>query len=118
LLFVAFVMFVATNLAIAIGGATGRIYVINEFLAFLPVGPPRNVTMEIVGLSPVVMLLARYQQHSPHPFRWWELPAYGAVFALYVYLWTLASILAWFRLMAGRIGWAKTRRVTREAAAR
>ena len=54
------------------------------------------------------MLLTRYQQHSPHRFRWWELPAYGAAFGFYVYLWTAASVLAWFRLMAGRIGWTKT----------
>jgi hypothetical protein len=68
-------------------------------------------------LSPVVMLLTRYQQHSPHRLRWWELPAYGAAFGLYVYLWTAAAIIAWFRLMAGRIGWSKTARVTGETAA-
>jgi 1,2-diacylglycerol 3-beta-glucosyltransferase len=118
LLFVAFVMFVAANLAIAAAGATGRIYVNNEFLSFLPPGPPRNITMEVIGLSPVVILLARYQQHSPHPLRWWELPAYGAAFAVYVYLWTLASLLAWFRLVGGRVGWAKTKRISHEAAAR
>lgn len=118
LLFVAFVMFVAANLAIAFAGAAGWIWVNNQFLSFLPAGPPRNITMEVIGLSPVVMLLARYQQHSPHPLRWWELPAYGAAFAVYVYLWTLASIIAWFRLVAGRVGWTKTRRVTQEAAAR
>jgi 1,2-diacylglycerol 3-beta-glucosyltransferase len=118
LLFVAFVMFVAANLAIAAAGATGWIWVNNEFLSFLPPGPPRNITMEVIGLSPVVILLTRYQQHSPHPLRWWELPAYGAAFALYVYLWTFASLLAWFRLVGGRVGWTKTRRVSQEAAAR
>ena len=117
LLFVAFVMFVAANLAIAAAGATGWIYVNNEFLTFLPAGPPRNVTMEILGLSPVVILLTRYQQHSPHPLRWWELPAYGGAFALYVYLWAFASLLAWFRLVGGRVGWAKTKRLSREEAA-
>jgi 1,2-diacylglycerol 3-beta-glucosyltransferase len=116
LLFVAFVMFVAANLAIVAGGASGWIYVNNEFLSFLPPGPPRNVVMEILGLSPVVILLARYQQHSPVPLRWWELPAYGAAFALYVYLWAFASLRAWFRLVGGRVGWAKTKRVSHEAA--
>jgi 1,2-diacylglycerol 3-beta-glucosyltransferase len=116
LLFVAFVMFVAANLAIVVAGLTGWIYVNNEFLTFLPPGPARNITMEILGLSPVVILLARYQQHTPHPLRWWELPAYGAAFAVYVYLWALASLLAWFRLVAGRVGWAKTKRVSHEAA--
>lgn len=118
LFFVAFVMFVAANLSIAAAGAAGWVWVSNNFLSFVPPGPPRNITMEVIGISPVVMLLARYQQRSPHPLRWWELPAYGAVFAVYVYLWTLASIFAWFRLTAGRVGWAKTRRVTQEAAAR
>ena len=118
LLFVAFVMFVATNLAIAAAGAAGFIWVSNEFLSFIPAGPPRNITMMVIGLSPVVMLLARYQQHSPHPLRWWELPAYGAAFGLYVYLWTLASIVAWFRLVAGRVGWAKTTRVGEEVPSR
>jgi 1,2-diacylglycerol 3-beta-glucosyltransferase len=118
LLFVAFVMFVAANLAIAAAGATGWIYVNNEFLSFLPAGPPRNITMMVIGLSPVVILLARYQQHSPHPLRWWELPAYGAAFAVYVYLWAFASLLAWFRLVGGRVGWTKTKRVSQEAAAR
>ena len=116
LLFVAFVMFVAANLAIAAAGATGWIWVNNEFLAFLPAGPQRNIVMEVIGLSPVVILLARYQQHSPHPLRWWELPAYGAAFGLYVYLWTLASLFAWFRLVGGRVGWTKTRRLSQEAA--
>jgi 1,2-diacylglycerol 3-beta-glucosyltransferase len=118
LLFVAFVMFVAANLVIAAAGAAGFVWVSNEFLSFIPPGPPRNITMEVIGLSPVVMLLARYQQHSPHPLRWWELPAYGAAFGLYVYLWTLASIFAWFRLVVGRIGWAKTTRVTEEVPSR
>jgi hypothetical protein len=40
------------------------------------------------------------------------------VFGLYVYLWTAASLLAWFRLVGGRVGWAKTGRVTPGAAAR
>ena len=114
LLFVTFVMFVAANLALAILGAFGVVTVVNEFLAFLPAGPPRNVTMMVLGLGPVVMLMWRYQQHSPHPLRWWELPAYGAIFAFYVYLWAIASLIAWSRLVRGRTAWAKTRRVARE----
>jgi 1,2-diacylglycerol 3-beta-glucosyltransferase len=117
LLFVTFVMFVAANLAVVLGGALGWVTITNNFLAFVPVGPPRNVTMELIGLSPVVMLLTRYQQHSPHRLRWWELPAYGAAFGIYVYMWAIASLLAWFRLMGGRVGWTKTRRVAEEAAA-
>jgi 1,2-diacylglycerol 3-beta-glucosyltransferase len=117
LFFVTFVMFVGANLIVAAGGALGYISIQNDFLSFLPAGPPRNVTMELIGLSPVVMLLTRYQQHSPHRLRWWELPAYGAAFGVYVYMWAIASLMAWFRLMRGRAGWSKTRRVAEEAAA-
>jgi cellulose synthase/poly-beta-1,6-N-acetylglucosamine synthase-like glycosyltransferase len=116
LLFVTFVMFVAANLVVAVAGALGYVAIQNDFLSFLPAGPERNVTMEVIGLLPVVMLLTRYQQHSPHRLRWWELPAYGAAFGLYVYMWAIASLLAWFRLMRGRSGWSKTRRVARETA--
>ena len=107
-LFVAFVMFVAANLAIALAGALG-IVIVNEFLAFLPAGPVRNITMLLVGLGPVVMLLTRYQQHSPHPLRWWELPAYGGAFALYVYMGRRVD--AWLRLAwASGLGEDPTRR--------
>jgi 1,2-diacylglycerol 3-beta-glucosyltransferase len=116
LFFVAFVMVVAANLAIAILGALGVVTVVNDFLAFIPAGPSRNLAMMAIGLGPVFMLLTRYQQHSPHPLRWWELPAYGAAFALYVYMWAAASLLAWSRLVRGRTAWAKTRRVAREGA--
>jgi hypothetical protein len=115
LLFVAFVMVVSANLALGIAGALGLIVVVNEFLAFMPAGPPRNLLMLLIGVSPVIVLLTRYQQHSPHRLQWWELPAYGAVFAFYAYLWTIASVIAWFRLVRGRVGWAKTRRVGGEA---
>ena len=108
-------MVVSANLVLGIAGALGLIVVINEFLAFMPAGPPRNLLMLLIGVSPVIVLLTRYQQHSPHPLRWWELPAYGAVFAFYAYLWTIASVIAWFRLVRGRVGWAKTRRVGGEA---
>ena len=114
LLFVTFVMFVAANLVVAIGGAAGWLTITNNFLSFIPAGPPRNLTMEFIGLSPVVMLLTRYQQHSPHPLRWWELPAYGAAFGLYVYMWTAASLLAWTRLVGGHVGWSKTQRLPLE----
>jgi 1,2-diacylglycerol 3-beta-glucosyltransferase len=116
LLFVTIVMFVAANLIVAVLGALGYVSISNDFLAFLPAGPPRNISMEVIGLMPVVMVMWRYQQNSPHRLRWWELPAYGAAFAVYAYVWAIASLLAWLRLMRGSVGWSKTQRVTREAA--
>jgi 1,2-diacylglycerol 3-beta-glucosyltransferase len=117
LFFVTFVMFVAANLIVALAGAFGWVEIRNDFLAFVPAGTPRNVTMEAVGLGPIFMLLTRYQQHSPQPLRWWELPAYGAVFGFYVYLWAIASLLAWFRIMIGRAAWRKTPRLPAKATA-
>ena len=117
LLFVVFVVFVTANLVITAAGALGWIWVANDFLAFVPLGPPRNIALEVLGLGPVVLLLARYQRASRHPLRWWELPAYGAFFVVYVYLWAVASVWAWARLLLGRTAWAKTARVHSEAAA-
>ena len=111
LLFITIVMFVAANLVVALLGALGYVTITNDFLAFVPAGPPRNIVMEVIGLIPVVMVLRRYQQNSPHRLRWWELPAYGAAFAVYVYIWAIASLIAWFRLVRGRVGWTKTRRI-------
>jgi cellulose synthase/poly-beta-1,6-N-acetylglucosamine synthase-like glycosyltransferase len=118
LLFVTIVMFVAANLVLALLGSLGYVTISNDFLAFVPAGPPRNIVMEVIGLIPVVMVVRRYQQNSPHRLRWWELPAYGAAFAVYAYVWAIASIIAWFRLMRGHVGWTKTRRVAQEAATR
>ena len=118
LLFVTIVMFVAANLVVAFLGALGYVTISNDFLAFVPAGPPRNIVMEVIGLIPVVMVVRRYQQNSPHSLRWWELPAYAAAFAVYAYVWAVASLLAWFRLMRGRVGWTKTHRVSQEAASR
>lgn len=117
LLFVTIVMFVAANLLLAFAGALGWITISNDFLAFVPAGPSRNIVMEVIGLIPVVMVVRRYQQNSPHRLSWWELPAYGAAFAVYAYIWAIASLIAWFRLMRGRVGWTKTRRVAHEAPA-
>jgi 1,2-diacylglycerol 3-beta-glucosyltransferase len=114
LLFVTVVMFVAANLLVAFAGALGYVTISNDFLAFIPAGPPRNIAMEVIGLIPVVMVLRRYQQNSPHRLRWWEMPAYGAAFAVYAYVWAIASVLAWLRLMRGSVGWTKTRRVAHQ----
>jgi 1,2-diacylglycerol 3-beta-glucosyltransferase len=111
LLFVTFVMFVTANLLISVAGATGMIWLSNDFLSFLPSGPPKNLATEVLGVGPVAIFLVRYQQKSRNPLRWWELPAYGALFALYAYLWAIATVWAWARMLLGRGGWAKTARV-------
>jgi len=117
LLFVTFVMFVTANLLITIAGVAGLLWLSNDFLSFIPAGVPRNVATEVLGVGPVAIFLVRYQQQSRLPLRWWELPAFGAAFALYAYLWALATVWAWARMLLGRGSWAKTARIrVRESA--
>jgi len=68
-------------------------------------------------VGPVAIFLIRYQQYSRRPLRWWEIPAFGAAFALYAYLWAIATLCAWGRMLLGRSGWVKTPRASVEAAA-
>ena len=116
LLFVTFVMFVTANLVITVAGAAGWIWLSNDFLPFVPAGIARNLIIEFLGVGPVAIFLVRYQQYSHRPLRWWELPAFGLAFALYAYLWAIATVWAWARMLLGRSGWVKTRRVTVEGA--
>jgi 1,2-diacylglycerol 3-beta-glucosyltransferase len=111
LLFVTFVMFVTVNLVITVAGAMGLLWLSNDFLAFMPLGLPKNLATELLGVGPVAIFLIRYQQQSRLRFRAWELPAFGALFAAYAYLWAIATVLAWARMLAGRGGWTKTARV-------
>jgi cellulose synthase/poly-beta-1,6-N-acetylglucosamine synthase-like glycosyltransferase len=111
LLFVTFVMFVTVNLVITAAGALGLVWLSNDFLAFMPLGLPKNLATELLGVGPVAIFLIRYQQQSRLRFRSWELPAFGALFAAYAYLWAIATLLAWARMLAGRGGWTKTARV-------
>ena len=117
LLFVTFVMFVTANLLITIAGVAGLLWLSNDFLSFLPAGVPRNLATLVLGVGPVAIFLVRYQQQSRLPLRWWELPAFGAAFALYAYLWAVATVWAWARMLFGRGSWAKTARIrVRESA--
>jgi 1,2-diacylglycerol 3-beta-glucosyltransferase len=114
LLFVTFVMFVTANLVITLAGAAGLVWLSNDFLGFMPLGLPKNLVTELLGVGPVAIFLVRYQQQSQRRFRFWELPAFGAVFAAYAYLWAIATLFAWARMLAGRGGWSKTARVGSE----
>ena len=116
LLFVTFVMFVTANLLITVAGAAGLLWLSNDFLSFLPLGLPKNVATLVLGVGPVAIFLVRYQTESDRPLRWWEVPAYGAAFALYAYLWALATLWAWARMLLGRGSWAKTARIQQQEA--
>ena len=91
LLFVTVVMFVTANLLITVAGALGFLWLSNDFMGFMPLGLPKNLMTLLLGVGPVAIFLVRYQQKSHFRLRAWELPAFGALFAAYAYLWALAT---------------------------
>ena len=114
--FITFVMLVTVNMAIGVASLAGWVTIDNHYLAFLSAGLVKNVVLEALSIGPIVAFLAVYQQNSKQPLRWWQVPAFGAIFACYTYLWAVATVLAWYRLARGRQGWAKTARVHAEPA--
>ena len=114
LLFVTFVMFVSANLVITVAGAAGILWLSNDFLSFLPL-VLRRTWRPSAWRRPGGNLPDPLPRESQHPLRWWELPAYGAAFAIYAYLWAVATLWAWARMLLGRGSWAKTARVKPEA---
>lgn len=83
----------------------------NDFLSFLPYGVVRNAANGFLMLAPITAFLTTYQRHSDAPLRWWELPAFGFVFTLYSYVWVIATVRAWGRMLFRRKNWVKTPRV-------
>jgi hypothetical protein len=117
LTFIVGVMLVTLNALVSVGDYVGLLTARDTFLEFLPAGPLRNLLIEVVGIGPILCLFWRYQRNGLQPLRWWELPAYAALFALYAYLWSAATVIAWGRMIIGRGGWAKTKRSAMTAAA-
>ena len=86
--------------------------------------PRFSLRWKIAGLSAGLLLVGVaalafvtvYQRRATAPLRWWELPAIGALFAAYSYLFVVSQAWAWARMAARRGSWAKTPRVTAEIA--
>ena len=116
LLMVGFVMLVFCATVLSVADALGVLAVSNDALSFVPAGPPRRVTFELMATGPIWAFILTYQRHSPNPLRWWEVPAYGALFCAYAYLGVLFTFRAWARLLLRRGSWAKTPRLRAEAA--
>jgi len=55
--------------------------------------------------------MTSYQLHSPHRFRWFQVPAAAALFTLYTYVWTIATLRAWWRIALRQKTWVKTPRI-------
>jgi len=115
LLLVFFVMVVTCSTGLLIANVLGLVAIHNSALAFLPDGPARRVAYEITGTGAIWLFLATYQRNSPNAVPWWQVPAYGALFAAYSYLGVVFTLWAWTRMLIKRNGWAKTPRLASEA---
>ncbi len=107
LLMVVTVVVVSFELLCTLLALMGVVTVTNGFLGFLtPLG--RRYAQVVFALAPISAFLFTYQRHSAARLRWWELPAFGAVFTAYSYVWIVATLRAWTRVAIGRWTWVKT----------
>jgi len=111
LLLVFFVMVVTCSTGLLTANVLGLVAIHNSALAFLPDGPVRRAAYEITGTGAIWLFLATYQRNSPYAVPWWQVPAYGALFAAYSYLGVVFTLWAWTRMLSKRNGWAKTPRL-------
>lgn len=64
----------------------------------------------VLLVAPLGLWVGSYQRFAPHPLKWYEIPIFSAAFALYTYIWAIATGRAWFRAITRRRSWAKTSR--------
>ena len=111
LLFVALVVLVATTQVIDLLGALQVVVPTDSFLSFLGDGIAFRTVELVISWLPVLLVLITYQRAAHQPLRCWEVPAFAAYFAVYVYTWAVATTRAWCRLALGRGAWTKTPRL-------
>lgn len=116
LVLITFVMLVFAGACVSVASWSGFFIVENNFLEQLPEGPARNLVLELLSFGPPLAFLATYQRRARNRLRWWEMPTYMVGFSVYAYLTVLSQFWAWGRMVLRRDGWAKTPRVTAEAA--
>ncbi len=114
LLLIGFVMVVTCATGLLIANLLGLVAIHNSALAFLPDGPVRRAGYEIMGTGAIWVFLATYQRNSPNAVPWWQVPAYGALFAAYSYFGVVFTLWAWTRMLTKRNGWVKTPRLASE----
>ncbi len=83
----------------------------DSFLGWMGDGLAYRVTIFLLSWLPVFLLLNTYQRFAQAPLARWELPAYCVFFAVYVYIWAIATARAWTRALLRRNAWTKTPRV-------
>jgi hypothetical protein len=104
------VLVVSGVLGIRALDAAGLLTATNGFLAWMGSSIAFRTTTLTLSWLPLWLTLLTYQRHAVNRLRWWECPAYCALFAVYVYLWALATLRAWARFATGRGNWVKTPR--------
>jgi cellulose synthase/poly-beta-1,6-N-acetylglucosamine synthase-like glycosyltransferase len=83
----------------------------DRFLAWMGNGVAYRLCVFLLSWLPVFILLETYQRWTNARLARWELPAYCVFFAVYVYLWAIATVRAWARLALRRTSWTKTPRI-------
>jgi 1,2-diacylglycerol 3-beta-glucosyltransferase len=111
LVLVVTVLLVSFTVGVGVLAACGLVDVTNDFLTFVPYGPPRRLASLGLSVLPVVIFLGTYQRHSAFPFKWHELPAAAVAFTMYGYVWFFVSLRALANLALRRNAWVKTPRL-------
>lgn len=112
LLLVVTVMVVTGTLVLGILGSENVLQVHSSFLVgVVPSGAAYRIVSLLLSTLPLAAFMTSYQLHAKHRYRWFEVPAAAALFTLYTYVWTIATIRAWWRIARGKTTWVKTPRV-------
>ena len=112
LLLVVTVMMVTSTLVLGVLGDEHVLTVRSTFLVgIVPAGISYRVVSLLLSTLPLAAFMTSYQRHSLHRYRWYEVPAAAALFTLYTYVWTIATVRAWWRLARRKTTWVKTPRV-------
>lgn len=111
LMLVITVSVVTVNLLLDYLSRFGVVRIVDYSMTFIPEGLPFRVIALALSFLPLSTFMITYQLHGTSRLRWWEVPAYGALFTLYTYIWIVATVRAWCRMATPRRSWTKTPRV-------
>jgi 1,2-diacylglycerol 3-beta-glucosyltransferase len=116
--YLAFILLVVLVTVTGVIDFLGMLHVVrpvDSFLSWVGDGIAFRVAQLVFSWFPVVLVIATYTRFSGSPIATWEKPAYILYFAVYVYLWAVATARAWVRLATRRGGWNKTPRMPARA---
>jgi 1,2-diacylglycerol 3-beta-glucosyltransferase len=116
LMMIVFVLIVFTGMLISLLGWAGVLIPVNTSLSGITDPYLHSIILLALSIGPLAAFIAVYQFRAATPLRWWELPAVGALFATYAYLFVFSQVWAWTRMVAGHGSWAKTPRVAAQIA--